>query len=272
MEEEEIINLMATDNWTQFLLWERASRDTIDFKKIYVDMADDLIAGLALSQIVYWYLPAKDGSSKLRVFKDGYYWIAKGREDWWDEIRISTRQVDRALKILEEKGLIVTHLYRFRGAPTKHVRIDTKNFLEAWKVALDFTQRGKSNLHKGENPIYTKGKKDFDQRGKSLTETTTETTQPVGDVVLTEEQEVILDMLMTLGVLKSTAKELVEACNLNWVEAWVHYAKKAKGLNDPAAFVVSKLQSGEEPPRKRDEAERNRHRYIEGKYGHLIEH
>ena len=79
------------NEWSDFLLWETASRDTIDFKTIYVDMAGDLIAGLMLSQIIYWYLPAKDGSSKLRICRDNYYWIAKGREDWWDEIRISKK-------------------------------------------------------------------------------------------------------------------------------------------------------------------------------------
>jgi len=68
-----------SNEWSNFLLWETASRDTVDFKTIYVDMADDLVAGLLLSQIVYWYLPSKEGRSKLRVFKDGYYWIAKTR-------------------------------------------------------------------------------------------------------------------------------------------------------------------------------------------------
>jgi hypothetical protein len=50
-----------------FLAWEAASRDTIDFKKIYVDMADDLVAGLLLSQVVYWFLPDRNGNLKLRV-------------------------------------------------------------------------------------------------------------------------------------------------------------------------------------------------------------
>jgi len=45
--------------FNEFLSWELTTRDTIDFKKIYVDIAGDLIAGLLLSQIIYWHLPSK---------------------------------------------------------------------------------------------------------------------------------------------------------------------------------------------------------------------
>jgi len=170
----------GADGWASFLAWERASRDTVDFKTIYVDMAGDLVAGLLLSQIVYWYLPSKkDGRSKLRVYKDGHYWIAKARKDWWDEIRISPRQVDRALAILEEKGIIVTALYKFNKTPTKHIRIDKEKFLATWEDALPSPEQAPI-LPKGENPndrFYPKGENDFDQRVKSITETTAETTE-----------------------------------------------------------------------------------------------
>ena len=60
----------AMNYFDQFLSWEAKSRDIIDFKKIYVDIADDLIAGLLLSQIIYWHLPNEHGKTKLRVQKD----------------------------------------------------------------------------------------------------------------------------------------------------------------------------------------------------------
>ncbi|GAJ09042.1 unnamed protein product, partial [marine sediment metagenome] len=77
--------------FNDFLAWEKASRDTIDFKKIYVDITGDLIAGLLLSQIIYWHLPNKDGETKLRVIKKNRPCIAKARHDWWDEARISVK-------------------------------------------------------------------------------------------------------------------------------------------------------------------------------------
>lgn len=113
----------------EFLLWEQATRDCIDVKKIYVDMADDLVAGILLSQIVYWNLPSKQGKTKLRVEKDGYLWLAKGREDWWDECRIKPRQFDTAFKKLEEQGLVEKKTFKFNGDPTIHIRILWDKFL-----------------------------------------------------------------------------------------------------------------------------------------------
>jgi hypothetical protein len=121
----------------QFFRWEQATRDTIDVKKIYVDMADDLIAGVLLSQIVYWFLPDKEGKTKLRVHKDGELWLVKGREDWWDECRIKPRQFDTAFNKLMEKGLVEKKTFKFDGNPMTHIRIVWDNFLTALNIELD---------------------------------------------------------------------------------------------------------------------------------------
>ncbi|MPQ45227.1 hypothetical protein [Clostridium tarantellae] len=169
-------------DYKDFLLWEQTTRDTIDLKKIYVDVAGDLVSGVLLSQIVYWNLPNSKGKSKLRVIINEELWLAKGREDWWEECRISAKQFDRSIKLLESKGIVTTKLKKFDGAPKKHIKlnleilIDNINEMLTSCDSLDFTQRGKSNLPKGENPIYPKGKIQFTQKVKSLTETTTETT------------------------------------------------------------------------------------------------
>jgi hypothetical protein len=118
-----------------FLSWERTTRDTIDFKKIYVDMAGgDLVAGLLLSQIVYWHLPGEHGS-KLRVRHGGHKWIAKADDDWYDEIRITGRQARRAAKILVKLGLVVKEVHRFNGTPTCHYRL-VDGFMDAWNVQI----------------------------------------------------------------------------------------------------------------------------------------
>jgi hypothetical protein len=123
-----------------FFAWEQATRDTIDVKKIYIDLVDDLIAGILLSQIVFWFLPTDDGKSKLRVEKDGEYWLAKGREDWWDECRIKPRQSDEALKKLVELGIIEKRLYKFNGTPTTHLRIVWETFLKLLNEKLQTMQ------------------------------------------------------------------------------------------------------------------------------------
>lgn len=183
----------------KFIYWEQASRDTIDFKKTYVDLAEDLIAGLLLSQIVYWYLPSKEtGKTKLRVKKEGHYWIAKGRNDWWDEIRITGKQFDRASNILVKKELIEKKTFKFNGSPTVHIRLLWENFLPRLENIIYnedsennegtedeslsdmvIPQRVKSKLPKGEKRNYPKGKMEIDQKGKSLTKNTTENTTKI---------------------------------------------------------------------------------------------
>ena len=145
----------------RFLNWEQSSRDTIDFKKAYIDMAGDLIAGLVLSQIVYWHLPGRNGVTKLSVSHDGELWIAKKRTEWWNEIRVTPKQLDRALIILEKKQLIITALYHFGSKPTKHIRINWSGFLplfDQFSISPKVKMGSASNFPKGQNAISPKGK------------------------------------------------------------------------------------------------------------------
>jgi len=124
-------------DFREFLAWERASRDTIDFKRIYVDITGDLIAGLMLSQILFWYLPDRDGNSKLRVNRNGHHWIVRSRLDWWSEIRISKKQADRAIRLLREQNLIIVKYHRFKGLRTTHLRLNKATFLISLQQAIE---------------------------------------------------------------------------------------------------------------------------------------
>ena len=140
-----------------FLLWEAASRDTIDLKRVYIDIAGDIVSGVLLSQILFWYLPdTKTGESKLTIEKEGHWWLARKREDWWEECRLSAKQFDRASTILEKRGILVLKNFRFNGSPIVHIWLN-----------LDLVvQRVNSILTKGEDGHLPKGKMDIDQRGK----------------------------------------------------------------------------------------------------------
>jgi hypothetical protein len=134
-------------SFKEFIAWEVMNRQSIDFKVCYVDIAGDLIAGLLLSQIIYWHLPSKQtGETKLRVKRMNKLWIAKKREDWYFEIRISPKQYDRAAKILEEKSLITIanakdgtgKKWKFRGVPTIHISLNIKTLIyEINKISND---------------------------------------------------------------------------------------------------------------------------------------
>lgn len=186
-------------NPNAFLGWEAFCRDSIDVKRAYIDAAGgDLVAGILLSQIIYWHLPKKDtGESKLRVFQDGNFWIAKGRDDWWDEVRITPRQFDRASAILVEHGIIDKQVFKFNGSPTIHVRLCWPRFLEIMSTLIQpvnieptnpdesrFLTKGEKPFHQNVNSISPKGEDsfrqkvnmDFNETGKSLTKSTTEIT------------------------------------------------------------------------------------------------
>ena len=86
--------------------------------------------------ILYWYLPGKDGKSKLRIFRDEKWWIAKLREDWWDECRISPKQFDRACAKLEDEKFIETAVFNVGGISTKHIWLNIENVLQRVKAVL----------------------------------------------------------------------------------------------------------------------------------------
>lgn len=121
----------------EFILWEQASRDTIDVKRCYIDVADDLIAGVLLSQFIFYYLPDDDGHLKACIVeRDGELWIAKKREEWWKECRLSPDQYDRACGKLVDRGIIVMRRYKLTSEPVKHVLLLWQNFFACLESVL----------------------------------------------------------------------------------------------------------------------------------------
>lgn len=140
----------------------------------YVKITGDLVAGILLGQIVYWNMPNEKGESKLKVKKNGEYWLAKGREDWYEEICITAKQYDRAIKILIDKGFVEVNRFKFDGAPTIHIKLNIN------KV----TERVKSIFTNGEVRNEPLGNLELDQTVKSLTEITTETTTEIKEYIV----------------------------------------------------------------------------------------
>jgi len=145
----------------------------------YIDITGDLIAGTLLSQIMFWFKPDKNGKSKIRVHKKDGDWLAKTRSDWYDEIRITPKQYDRAIKILKSKGFVDVVIHRFNGTPTPHIRPLEENIvpqLNEWKKKQAIKSENITISTFGESPFLPLGKIDIDQMVKSITENTTEPT------------------------------------------------------------------------------------------------
>ncbi|MGF7396160.1 hypothetical protein PQ692_10315 [Thermoanaerobacterium thermosaccharolyticum] len=152
----------------EFFQYEKTSKDSVDLKRIYIDIAGDIVTGVLLSQIIFYYLPDNKGKTKLRVMHDNELWLAKTREEWWEECRISPKQFDRSIKILEDKQLVITKTIKFNGSPVKHIRLNLDILIEQIELFdkmkndknIDYKKWIKSkssNLPKEENGFSPKG-------------------------------------------------------------------------------------------------------------------
>lgn len=105
----------------------------------YIDITGNLIEGTLLSQILYWFSNDKNDRIRARIKRNGEYWIAKRRDEWWNEIRITDRQFDCAIKKLKEKGFVILEKHKFDSMPTIYIRPDydvINPALEKWKENL----------------------------------------------------------------------------------------------------------------------------------------
>jgi hypothetical protein len=143
------------------------SATVVALQRQYVTLLKgDVLAALMLSQIYYWYQPAKNGSSKLRVFRFGKWWLAKSHKDWEEEIGLTRKQSRRCLEVLVEAGILEVSTLKFDGSPTTHCRLVMVDGREVLTDPIGLF----SNSHCAEKQIALYPK------GQSLTETTTETT------------------------------------------------------------------------------------------------
>lgn len=94
--------------------WRKETSRPVAYQPSYVDVIsrlnpaakDDIPVGVLLSQIIYWCLPDQEGKHKMRVQKEGQFWIAKNRDEWYSKTRLTPERTDRALAVLEKAGLI----------------------------------------------------------------------------------------------------------------------------------------------------------------------
>lgn len=141
----------------------------IVINKVLVDYTGDLAAAALLGQIIYWFGKDDSGQKRARIFKFGKYWIAKKREDWWDEIRLHEKTAKRKLNELVKLGVIQVEIFKFRGDPTTHIHLN-EDFLakELLKERLPLRTTCPEQL--GQNVQIEE-----DNLSTSLTETKTET-------------------------------------------------------------------------------------------------
>lgn len=215
------------DDEKAFISWESASTDTIDVKRCYIDIAGDLATGILLSQIIYWFLPSrKTGARKTRVFKEGRRWIAKTRKEFWEECRVSERQCDRGLKILEDKGIITRKIWKFSGDPTAHIAVNfstLKELVDQWII------QNQVEYDEDEIRLPPNAGNDSDETqvskstngGKPYTENTAETTAKTLNTTSDSNSKTTGDTDMSMkGRIKPIAKKFFKRCDSDNSYVW----------------------------------------------------
>lgn len=95
----------------------------------------DLPLTMMLERLIYWFSPGKDGSPRVRVIRDGKYWLAKSDHEW-DDARLSRKQVKRAKVLLRRYGIIEYHSRMFAGIRMTHYTLDLDKLTENLKDFL----------------------------------------------------------------------------------------------------------------------------------------
>ncbi len=160
-----------------WLASESATHDKIEVKRVYIDLNEgNIYDGVVFSQIMYWHGTNREtGKPRMTIERDGKLWLAKGYGDWFVECRIVEATARKCINRIEKRGLIVKKLWKFNGLPTVHIRVDWDNLEEQLRLICPDVSI----------PFDTTGQTGFDTRGqshlipniKSLTDTTTDTTQ-----------------------------------------------------------------------------------------------
>lgn len=158
--------------FNDYLKIKRAEGRKVSYELTYVDMVRDLKAGLLLSQIMYWFTPDENGKSKTRVTYKGRRAIAKARSDWFEEIRMTEKEYDSAIKVLKHYKIVDVVNSMFNSKRTPFIMINEDIFMALYVEAVGID----SVLLKTEHRYKQISKTEIAKKVIPLTESTTEIT------------------------------------------------------------------------------------------------
>ncbi len=163
-------------NMEEFLALKSKEQQRVNFEMTYVDIADgDLIAGLLLSQIIYWFSPDKHGRLRTRATYNGKRAIAKNRKEWYEEIRITPRQYDYGINTLKKLKIVTVVNSMFNGKRTPFIMLNGDVFLKRYKDELMRCYAEATSVSRRSNTGNT-------ESALPLTEITTEITTEIKNI------------------------------------------------------------------------------------------
>jgi hypothetical protein len=96
----------------------------VHFIPEYARLTGDVHSAILLCQLLFWFKPTSDGKSKLTIERDGKEWLAKSWDLLREETALTERQLRAGLRLLKDRGVLLTTVYQFKGAPTTHLHLD----------------------------------------------------------------------------------------------------------------------------------------------------
>jgi hypothetical protein len=143
-------------SFENYLRVEATGQRTVALKLVHVDMAGDLLAGVLLSQLVYWHSPNREtGEPRLTFEREGHRWVRKAYDEWHEECRLTAGQARGAVDRLRDRGLVESRVWKHRGTPTLHLRIVPEAFMAAFDLAS--SQVSPEMLHRANGLVAPNG-------------------------------------------------------------------------------------------------------------------
>lgn len=168
---------LSVEDVTQNPQWDgfigkNKKNQIISFRKIYFDLTQDIETAILLEEICYWYgkpIRQTEHTTRLRIKQDGFLWLAKRKNEWFDLIRLTLRKYDRAIKKLKKLNFIETKITRFQNKNQTLVRL-TNHFIEEYnketnkiitylpKDVIDMDAKAKDIMKDSNNPNLRNGR------------------------------------------------------------------------------------------------------------------
>lgn len=197
--------------------------DVATVEALLIDVTGDVDAGRMLHRLAMWWGKTRN--------PDG--WVYKSYEDWWAECRIKEHKLPRTKGYLERVGVEIV-VKKAEGNPTRHYRLDVKQFFQLLARALKISRKKLALLMKF--PSESNRKMEIGNGQKTITTESSPQSSP--DVVV---NTAILQAKKIKGISDHAARRLVAEYGTERIMAVAPLALQ-RGRVNPAGWFVQALK------------------------------
>ncbi|MCZ2078459.1 MAG: helix-turn-helix transcriptional regulator [Bryobacterales bacterium] len=158
--------------WTAgYLASQTEKYDRFGVGRLYIDITGHLTDGIIFSRLMYWFAPSTKGKPRTKVSRDGYRWVARNYDQWWEECRVDERTARASVKRMVDSGLLIKAVYKFGKKPTTHLRINWQTFEKLAKEHLSISLEDKRTLKRSKRQKMSERNKTVPAKNDEIIET-----------------------------------------------------------------------------------------------------